>query len=62
MLESDVQTCTVVREDAEIQATVITEKASKDINLGLLITEKASKDINLGLLNIANTLAHQPMA
>ena len=36
MLDSDVQTCTVVREDAEIQATVTTEEASTDINPGLL--------------------------
>lgn len=36
MFDSDVQTCTVVREDAEIQATVTTEEASTDINPGLL--------------------------
>ena len=36
MLDSDVQTCAVVREDAEIQATVTTAEASTDINPGLL--------------------------
>ena len=36
MLDSAVQTCTKVKEDAEVQAVVTTEEASTDINPGLL--------------------------
>ena len=36
MLDSVAQTCTLLKEDAEVQAVVTTEEASTDINPGLL--------------------------
>ena len=46
MLDSAVQTCTKVKEDAEVQAVVTTEEASKDTNPGLL-NSTTTDDLNV---------------